>query len=486
MSLIRNRNSNVPATPLLNGEDVGDSRQQQFVKDHVAHYIPNDKYYVLGSNGWNMTESLTPNSVKSWLQDKGIHKEVITKSFGENVWIKAHKFEMAPSQPAYFVDADGETCLNLWRPYRWATTPGTYPNVERLLSWVCGQDQAAVAYVKNWMGFKLQNPGLRNGTGLLFIGAQGSGKSTIYKMMAQMLGPKNCTSIEGRLFGKGWGGKHTGQALLCCVEELDSVEASGKGLNNLFKQFLTDEVLTIELKGQNYFEIKNKASWIACSNHMDAMNLEDTDRRWTILENFDRTDVLLKAHGERHRDFMERIYHDGTFSPEFLVEVNAFMHDLLQMTVDRKAVGTPFESTARTEAIENSKDYATVFVEAISLTEDPVSFITDLLIAEDPRCTANHQKADKRASVLIAPTKNGPRNAIPQTTLAKAVKQYTKEFGGKNPPGPRMLARALKQAGWVQHRTSHMRYYTPPDSVLAAAERAATGRPVALVGGGAS
>ena len=50
----------------------------------------------------------------------------------------------------------------------------------------------------------------------------------------------------------------------------------------MLKPLITEQMIEINEKGVNQFEIDNWATIIACSNSEEALHLDDEDRRWMV------------------------------------------------------------------------------------------------------------------------------------------------------------------------------------------------------------
>jgi hypothetical protein len=112
----------------------------------------------------------------------------------------------------------------------------------------------------------------------------GSGKSIIARIFEQLIGvpntqrPKN-SSLKGDF--NAW----AVQCKLAIIEEL--MQIGRKEVANELRNIITEPFVEVNIKNVTAYLIENYMAMIAISNHVDALPLEESDRRWLVV----RTDA---------------------------------------------------------------------------------------------------------------------------------------------------------------------------------------------------
>jgi hypothetical protein len=146
-------------------------------------------------------------------------------------------------------------------------------------------NQADRDHVLNWMAWVYQNQALKPNHALLIVGeTHGTGKSVVARIFEQLIGvpntkrPKN-SSLKGDF--NGW----AAQCKLAIIEEL--MQIGRREVANELRDIITEPFIEVNMKNIAAFQIENYMAMFAISNHIDALPLEDSDRRWLVV----RTDA---------------------------------------------------------------------------------------------------------------------------------------------------------------------------------------------------
>jgi hypothetical protein len=132
-----------------------------------------------------------------------------------------------------------------------------------------------------WIATLIARPDIRMRYGMLLISqTQGVGKNTLGNILRVQVGPRNAsfpsdTSVVDSAFN-GWAARKR----LIFVSEFYKGE-NRKPYDKL-KALITDDLIEVNEKGVNQYELDNAATVIACSNSEDALHLDDEDRRWFV------------------------------------------------------------------------------------------------------------------------------------------------------------------------------------------------------------
>jgi hypothetical protein len=145
---------------------------------------------------------------------------------------------------------------------------------------LCSNDKESLEYLIDWMAVAV-DPTMRNLTTLVLIANQGVGKGVFFEsVLQQLFGEHNSVQLRGQdalesRFNQSFANKR--------VIFLDEVQLKDIKAMNRFKMFAND-MMEIEQKGKDPVYIKNWANTIIAANDLDAIKLEQDDRRFSILQ----------------------------------------------------------------------------------------------------------------------------------------------------------------------------------------------------------
>lgn len=145
---------------------------------------------------------------------------------------------------------------------------------------LCSNDKESLEYLIDWMAIAMDST-TRNLTTLVLIAKQGVGKGVFFEsVLQQLFGEHNSVQLRGQdalesRFNQSFANKR--------IIFLDEVQLKDTKAMNRFKMF-ANATMEIEQKGKDPVYIKNWANTIIAANDLDAIKLEQDDRRFSILQ----------------------------------------------------------------------------------------------------------------------------------------------------------------------------------------------------------
>ena len=238
--------------------DGGMLKPEQFKATYGGHI------FALDATG----EKTTPDAWKAFTESQGYR------------FPKATRTCFRPELPtAMVVHEESLTLVNTYVPIeteRKAGDPGRFlRHLEKLLP-VPGDRTILLSY----MAACVQNKGKKFFWTPLLQGCEGNGKSLVISVMANAIGWRythlpNAADL-GNKFNDWLSGK-----LFAGVEEV--CVADKREISEPLKRIITDSKIEIQGKGSNQVLGDNRANFIMCSNHRDAVRKSRTDRRFCIF-----------------------------------------------------------------------------------------------------------------------------------------------------------------------------------------------------------
>lgn len=211
-----------------------------------------------------------PNAVQ-WKRDPA-RKTVATRTFRAGA-------------PEICSDPEGLPALNSWRPIkRWAPAADVRPflaQIEYLFA-----DAAERGAFLDWLAHIEQQPGVLPHYGWLHIArSTGTGRNWLASLLARVWRGYVAPNVDlPALMESQFNGALAGR-VLAMVDEVQE----GGGENqfrhaNRLKSIVNAETRLVNPKFGRQFSEHNSCRWLVFSNHANALPLNDTDRRWRVVQ----------------------------------------------------------------------------------------------------------------------------------------------------------------------------------------------------------
>jgi hypothetical protein len=207
-------------------------------------------------------------------------------------------------------------------------------------------DKSEQAFMLDWMAWQVQNPGVLIGYCPLILGTQGDGKSTIGRIVRAAIGNKNVTEIDNDSINSSFN-SWANTASMAVIEEIRASGMNRFTIYDRLKPLITNKVVNITRKGIDPITVENVTNYIAFTNSQDAVPINDSDRRFYILE--------TRHFGEpfdhnRHSNHFNQVYDCIENNP------NGIYRYLERHKISEsfKKQRTPPQSAAKQRMIENS------------------------------------------------------------------------------------------------------------------------------------
>lgn len=212
------------------------------------------------------------DSMYGYLGEKGKVSGMILSSNG-----MMRKFETLAFLPGR--DEFSGNVYNMWvRPAIEPREGDTAVFDEHMLKLLPVDSERAAAL--DWMAWVLQNETLKPNFAFLMQGEQGCGKSWLGVLMSKLVDERNTTFLRTEDVGNRFNSWIL-RTRLAVVEELMGDDK--RALANRMKALITQETVTVEIKGKDLLTTPNSAAFMAFTNHPDALRLENKDRRYLIF-----------------------------------------------------------------------------------------------------------------------------------------------------------------------------------------------------------
>jgi hypothetical protein len=223
-------------------------------------YVFADKTYLVAkANGEGFKEK---NAAEDWLK-----------------WKQKRRYKDICYAPGE--EATVNNNVNMWNGWGCEPKKGSIKPFNDLLKFVFKDEPELLPHFLQWLAYPLQNPGKKNFTAYLFHSLhQGVGKSFIGYIMQGIYGD-NFVAVDKEVM-KGVFNAWIAYKQMVLGEEITGSRA--RGTADLIKNMITREMIHVNEKYQPEYDIEDRANFLLTSNHVDALHLEDSDRRLNIVE----------------------------------------------------------------------------------------------------------------------------------------------------------------------------------------------------------
>lgn len=256
-----------------------------------------------------------------------------------------------------------------------------------------------------WLAHNVQRPGKKILWAPIIVGAQGDGKTTIGKIVQMAMGRKNVSPLGPEALFSDFTAWAEGK----CVRVLEEIRVPDKGsrssVMDKLKPMITNDVIDVVRKGKDGADVANVTNYIALTNHIDALAIDEGDRRWGVWRTRFKDHAQVRA--ELDDPYWKRLNDAIGKNPEV---IRAWL-----MSIDL-AQFNPYSSPVMTKA-------KAAMIEA---SRSPIS-------------------ADIREAIALGAVGVG-RDVIATDALNDAVKLI-----GNRSVNTTTLANILREMGWVKY-----------------------------------
>lgn len=185
--------------------------------------------------------------------------------------------ELAPGQS----QKTASGALNTYRGFRVQPVPGDVEPFLDLTTRLIPDAKERTTFLQ-FMAFKIQNPAASyRMAAVLWSRLQGVGKNLLTETWANLFDPVHSGVVGQDVFDDQFT-EWQQHKLIVIADEVSSV--NGRKPANRIKGWITAQHNRINTKGQQKFSEPNRIACVFLSNHADAVFLDETDRRFFVVE----------------------------------------------------------------------------------------------------------------------------------------------------------------------------------------------------------
>ena len=181
-------------------------------------------------------------------------------------------------------ERDPSIKLNTWRGWPMRPRAGKCDRLLDLIEYLCSGDSKGddvALWLLRWMAYPLQNPGAKMNSAVIMHGPQGTGKTTVFKVLSRIYGQYaavlNQTALEDQ-FNADW----ADSKLFVLAEEVVNHADMWKKKGEL-KELVTGTKIRVNAKMVQAYLQRNQMNFVFLSNENQPLPLDNDDRRHLVV-----------------------------------------------------------------------------------------------------------------------------------------------------------------------------------------------------------
>ncbi len=245
--------------------------------------------------------------------------------------------------------SDDPDIMSIYRGYKYKVLDGEADEnviggyLKLIREVICRNDPSLYEYVLSWIGFIIQNPGVKTGVTMVLKGLQGTGKNTFTNVLCELLSGYSAPNVTdiAELTGT-FNSVLEGRMLIVLNEVKNAGENRGANFDSL-KSLITDSDVRINEKSEPRRDGENVANFIMLTNNWFPVKVNVGDRRYCVVD--------VSAVYKDNMSFFDRLHKDFA-RPDFYDNLLTFF---TKRSCSAFRIGGPIPMTeARTNLIEAS------------------------------------------------------------------------------------------------------------------------------------
>lgn len=259
-----------------------------YTKESKTQYLPNPNFvseWVYVNTPQIYIHKDFPNRHLNLHQYTALIRRFSDDTHVSDILLKHRKAEVQnlaydPSQKTGIVTKSGDIAFNAFSPTKVEPTASDYQPFLDFLSYLIADDHDRIQ-VMTWCATLIAKPEIRMGYSMLLISeTQGIGKTTLAEsILAPLVGEHN-VSFPNEQMINGQFNSWAGFKRLAIVSEIH--QGQGWKAYNQLKSTITDRYIELNEKHKAAITLENWIHIVASSNSMDALKIDNEDRRWLI------------------------------------------------------------------------------------------------------------------------------------------------------------------------------------------------------------
>lgn len=294
-----------------------------------------------------------------------------------------------------------------------------YPHIKALLENLCNKIEY-LNYFVNWLSFIFATKE-KSGVAVLFRGIQGTGKGVFWKYIIEyFFGINYVQVLENDSLKSNFTPKGLEKSLFALANEIKGDFRDGNSMYEKLKMYVTDDTLRIEEKGVQSFNAKNHFNMIFFSNNSLPLQIQGSDRRYTIFQTKARTLTEVAKN-----DFKMSI---DEFIKSIVKERDSFLIDLVCYAYDISRAKSCLETEEKDRIYRGSMTKIEILADQVKLL-NPSFFENDICaILEQMSSEEKKELYSKYNIISIVDNYNKDNDLLTVKNIVNEMRKFALEY----------------------------------------------------------
>lgn len=274
-------------------DKLGLSNEGSWIPDWLKDWVyvmDSDRYYQCGSSNGITEKSFNANFGRFIEASEKGKKQQASQAALQGFQIPVVQSAIYDPRKGKMFEWDGKKCVNTFNPNSLVRAADTFTEkgkhycslMDKHIQMLCGGENKEYRHLLDWIAFNVQYPGYKITWAPLIKGTQGTGKTTLGKLLEVCLGRQNVKTVNPEVVMTPFN-SYAENHCVVFLEELHIPGHSRYDIANALKPLITNDTVDIHCKGRDSYNSINTTNYIAFTNRSDAMPVEENDRRWFVV-----------------------------------------------------------------------------------------------------------------------------------------------------------------------------------------------------------
>lgn len=169
------------------------------------------------------------------------------------------------------------------------------------------EDEFERNMVLDFLAYNVQFPAEKIVWAIVMQGAEGGGKTLLYKLLARVMGPQNVGPLSATELQDKYTGWAEGRKMVF-IEEIRLHGSNRYEVLDKMKTYVSNEEVTVRRMNRDSYDIPNVTNYVMFTNYWDALPFSRMDRRYYVVATSFQTKEQLDEFNAKNPNYFANLY----------------------------------------------------------------------------------------------------------------------------------------------------------------------------------